>query len=237
MTLIIDAHNHIGKRKGLTATAEELLDQMDNAHIDHAVVFSMTESIDNDYVGKAVKTYPDRLTGFVTVNPWDENAEEEIKRGVHNLGLKGLKLHPIRHGFVLDDHFLLDPIFGLCDELSLPVIAYGAADVASVPNHFIEMANTFPNVTFIIAHMGYMYETNSAIDAAILTPNIYLETSGVFVRQIQSAIRKGCITKLIFGTDTPKEDFHFSLERIRMATTIPRERELILGQNLLSLLG
>jgi uncharacterized protein len=235
--MIFDVHNHIGKRKGLTFTAEELLQQMDETGIDRAVVFSMSESIDNDYVGKAVKAYPDRLTGFVMVNPWSESAEDDIRRGVHDLGLRGLKLHPIRHGFVFDDHFLLDPIFALCDELSLPVIAYGAADVASVPNHFEEMANTFPHVPFIMAHMGYMYETNSAIDVAHRTPNVYLETSGVFVRQVQNALRKVGAAKLIFGTDTPKEDFSFSLERIRMATTDPGECEQILGQNLLGLLG
>jgi hypothetical protein len=235
--MIVDAHNHIGKRKGLTFLAEDLLLEMDKAKIDQAVVFSMTESIDNPYVARSVKAHPDRLIGFATLNPWEEEAEAELKRCVEEYGMRGLKLHPIRHGFVFDDHFLLDPIFELCTHYRLPVIAYGAADVASIPNHFEEMANTFPGVPFIIAHMGYMYETNSAVDVASRAKNVYLETSWVNVRWIQNGLRKAGAGKLIFGTDTPKEEFYFSLERVNLATSDAKERSQILAENLLGLLA
>jgi predicted TIM-barrel fold metal-dependent hydrolase len=235
--MIVDAHNHIGTRKGLTFLTDDLLKQMDQAEIDRAVVFSMTESINNDYVAQAVDTHPDRLIGFVTINPWSNDAESELERYLNDFGMSGLKLHPIRHGFVFDDHFLLDPLFNICREHKVPVIAYGGADVASVPNHFEEMANTFPSVPFIMAHMGYMYETNSAIDVAHRAENVYLETSRVFVRQIQNALRKVGAEKIIFGTDTPKEEFYFSLEKVRMSTSDQEERALILGENLLNLLN
>lgn len=235
--MIVDAHNHIGKRKGLTFLVGDLLKEMDKSQIDQAVVFSMTESIDNQYVAQSVKAHPDRLIGFATVNPWSEQAETELIRCAEEYGMRGLKLHPIRHGFVFDDHYLLDPIFNLCTRFHLPVIAYGAADVASVPNHFEEMANTFPDVPFIMAHMGYMYETNSAIDVASRARNVYLETSGVFVRQIQNALRKVGAGKIIFGTDTPKEEFFFSLEKVNLSTDDMKERSQILGGSLLGLLA
>ena len=235
--MIVDAHNHIGKRKGLTFLVDELLKQMDQFGIDKAVVFSMTESIDNDYIGQSVKTHSDRLIGFATVNPWSDDAEDELDRCANDLGLVGLKLHPVRHGYMFDEHFLLDPIFEKCSKFGWPIIAYGAADIASVPNHFEEMAVTFPDIPLIMAHMGYMYETNSAIDVASRAKNVYLETSGVFVRQVNSALNKVGASKIIFGTNTPKEEFDFSLERIKMSAATSDELDLILGGNILRLLG
>jgi len=234
--MIVDAHNHIGTRKGLTFMVDDLLHEMDQAKIDRAVVFSMMESIDNQYIAKSVKKHPDRLIGFVTVNPWSETAESEIRQFVEEYGMRGLKLHPIKHGFMFDDHSLLDPIFELCTTYQLCVLSYGAADVASVPNHFEEMANTFPDIAFIMAHMGYMYETNSAINIASRVKNVYLETSGVYVRPVQLAIQKAGCEKIIFGSDTPKEEISFALERISMATSDESELKKILGENILKLL-
>lgn len=234
--MIIDSHNHIGKRKGLTFLVDDLLKEMDKNQIDKAIVFSMVESIDNLYVAKSVNTNSDRLIGFITINPWQEDAEDEIRRYVEKHGMQGIKLHPLKHGFMLDDHSILDSIFELCSEHKLCVLSYGAAEVSSAPIHFEEMASTYSDVPFIMAHMGYMYDTNSAIDVAYTIKNVYLETSGVFVRAVQKAIKKVGCKKIIFGSDTPKEEFSYSLERIYMATGEERERKSILGENIQNLL-
>ena len=234
--MLIDSHNHIGRRKGLTFLVDDLLHEMDDNHIDKAVVFSMAESIDNLYVAESVKQHADRLIGFTMINPWRDDAETEIKRFTEEYGMKGLKLHPVKHGFMLDDHSLLDPIFQLCTQYDLCVMAYAAADVSSIPNHFGEMARTFPEIPFIMAHMGYMYDTNSAIEIANEIDNVFLETSGVFVRAVQKAIAKAGSEKIIFGTDTPKEEISFSLERIYIATNDEEERKKILGENIRNLL-
>ena len=62
--MIFDAHNHIGHRKGLDFPVEQLIERMDAAGIDKAVVFSFPEDIDNDYVADSVRRFPDRLIGF-----------------------------------------------------------------------------------------------------------------------------------------------------------------------------
>lgn len=234
---IVDAHNHIGQRKGLNTPVESLIEQMDKAGVDRAVVFSQSERVDNPYVAEALRRYPDRLIAFAMINPWHDEAEDELRHCVNELGFRGMKLHPVKHGYSLDEHFLLDPLFEICTEHSLPTIAYGAADIASIPNHFEEMARSFPESDFIIAHMGYMYETNSAISVSARNENIYLETSGVFVRQIQEALRVVGPKKIIWGSDTPKDDFSFSMEKVRLATSNEDERALIFGDNILRLLG
>jgi len=235
--MIVDAHNHIGRRKGLVFTVEELLQRMDKGGVDRCVVFSHSEAINNDYVAEAVKKHPDRLIGFAVVNPWEERAEEELKRCINGLRFEGLWLHPVRHGYLLDDHDLLDPLFAICSGARIPVIAHGTSHVPCIPNHFEEMALTFPDVILIIAHMGYMYETNSAISVAARNANVYLEMSGVFVRQVKQALREVGAKKVLLGTNTPEGDFEFEISKIKSSTSDAEEMSLILGQNMLRILG
>ena len=60
----MDAHNQIGKRKGLVFEVEELLEAMDGSGVDMCVVFSFPEAVDNDYVARSVEAHPDRLIAF-----------------------------------------------------------------------------------------------------------------------------------------------------------------------------
>jgi len=235
--MIVDAHNHIGKRKGLTFLAEDLLKRMDKAGVDQCVVMSHSESIDNDYTAQAVKKHPDRLIGFAVVNPWDEASEDDLRRCVEDLRFEGLWLHPVRHGYHFDDHDLLDPLCAICSGAGIPIIGHGTSNVPCIPNHFEEMAQTFPDVPFIISHMGYMYETNSAMSVAARNANVYLEMSGVFVRQIKKALREVGAKKLLLGTNNPEGDFEFEIRKIELSTSDPEERKLMLGQNILRILG
>ncbi|MTI94683.1 MAG: amidohydrolase [Firmicutes bacterium] len=235
--MIFDAHNHIGFRKGLEYPVEKLIGEMDAANIDRAVVFSFPEQIDNDYVAESVKRFSDRLVGFAQVNPWSQDAELVLKRCVEDLGLKGLKLHPVRHGYAFDNHTILDPIFSLCERYSIPVLAYGGANVLSSPNMFEEMAQTFPSVNFILAHGGQMYETRSAIGVAKRRPNVYIETSAMFANRVESLYKEVGPEKIVMGTDKPYGDFAIELEKIQLVIAEPEVRERITCHNLRKLLG
>ena len=151
--MVIDFHNHIGRKKGLTFTDEDLLARMDASGVDRAVVFSFPENINNGFIQEACRRHPDRLTGFATVNPWDENAEAELEACLDGGRMKGIKLHSLKHGFNFDNHLLLDPIFEIARKYKVPVIAYGAANVLCVSNMFEEMARTFPDVPLVMAQI------------------------------------------------------------------------------------
>lgn len=145
----IDAHNHIGKKKGISVSVDDFIKNMDEAGIDKAVVFSFSEQIDNEYVIESVKRYPDRLFGFVTINPWSTTSEEELEKAFSTDEIHGLKLHPVKHAYALDDHSLLDPLFKICEKHNKPILIFGGANVYSSPNMFAEMAMTFPKVNLL----------------------------------------------------------------------------------------
>lgn len=235
--VIIDFHNHIGKKKGLAFSAENLLEKMDAAGIDKAVVFSFPENIDNGYIAESAAKYPDRLIGFASINPWEEDSEEQLEYCLGTLCLKGLKLHPMKHAYNFDNHMLLDPLFEIAEKYGVPVIAYGMSNVLSTPNMFEEMARTFPNVNLVIAHSGQMYEAKSAISAASRNPNLYLETSAVFAVNIKKQYTDLGPEKILLGTDMPYGDYE--LEILKIKGEIPDDGALIdvLGGNAMRILG
>lgn len=234
--MIIDAHNHIGRRKGYQFLGEDLIEHMDEAGIDKAVIFSFPERIDNDYIANSMRQFPDRFIGFCTVNPWDDGAEVELHRCIRDLGLYGLKLHPVRHGYSLDDRAILNSILSKCSKYQIPVIAYGAANILSCPNMFEDLALAFPNVSFIMAHSGQMYETKAAIGVAKRMPNVFLETSTVFAKTIGSQLKQLGPEKIIMGTDMPKGDFVLELEKIKSVVEDPGQFAMVTEGNIRKIL-
>lgn len=234
--MIIDAHNHIGERHDLKLTAENLVRLMDRAGVDMAVAFSFPKLWDNDYVARAVRAFPDRLVGFVGVNPWDARAAEEVRRGIEALGLRGLKLHPVRDSYSLAEGRLTDPLFRLCEEFGVPVICHGADEWSNTPWAFREVALRFPGVPFIIAHGGQNWLREDALDVMRKTPNLYVESSIMYSGYVKRAAREISPERVIMGTDTPAEVFEYELKKIEMALEDAAERALVMGENLARLL-
>ncbi len=74
--MIIDADCHISSHKfdRLAITADELIEQMDRAGVDKALVwlkppYNKDIAPENRAIYEAVKKYPDRLLGFGWANP------------------------------------------------------------------------------------------------------------------------------------------------------------------------
>jgi predicted TIM-barrel fold metal-dependent hydrolase len=100
---IIDSHTHLMTKpfqylQGLPVN--EFVDLMDEAEISVSVIFTLIGLIrdfraHNDELAEVVATYPDRLVGLGSVNPWyGDEAVEEVRRCFTELGFAGLKLHP-----------------------------------------------------------------------------------------------------------------------------------------------
>ena len=88
--------------------------------------------IGNDYIAKIQKEYPDRVIGLATVNPWYQSpkayaypmsmrgkswtktnrspALEEVERAMGELGLNGLKMHPLEHNYAFNNSYVIFPV-------------------------------------------------------------------------------------------------------------------------------
>ncbi|MCH7787159.1 MAG: amidohydrolase family protein, partial [Chloroflexi bacterium] len=92
------------------ATAEELLEAMDEDGVDTSVVMGIGWTDEglarevNDYIIDSTRRYPQKLIGFAGVNPaWGDRAAREAKRCA-TAGLRGIgELHPDSQFFDLGD--------------------------------------------------------------------------------------------------------------------------------------
>lgn len=229
--MIIDSHNHMGKRKGVDFPAESMIEWMDKAGVDACLVTSQVEAINNDYIAEMQLKFENRIFGYAVVNPWDYIAEEELERCFRDLNLYGLKLNPLRHGFALDRHSIVDPLFGICERYDKPILVHGQSDMFNMPGKFDEMAETFPNVKIILAHIGEPDAIDAAIRVVNRRENVYVDTAGIQLSTLKRAVNEIDPNKILMGTDAPWGDFNLSIELVEKATENEEIRQKILGKN------
>lgn len=117
---------------------------------------------ENDYVARQVAPHPDRLVGFLSVNPLADYALDEIERLANHEAFAGLKLHlgnsdvDLRDG---EDVARLREVFARANELGLAVVihlggrsdSFGAPDAEAFVNEVLPAA---PDVPIQVAHMA-----------------------------------------------------------------------------------
>ena len=240
--MIIDSHCHAGKGDIKTdpwnsdAPVEPYLRRARAAGIDKTVVISAFHSdyaTANQELARIVAKYSDRLIGFAFVHCVCDRGRifNMVKRAVTEWGFRGIKVH---------GHDAM-PTREVCEtarRLRLPMIVdvTGQAQVVEI------FAREYPDVNFIIAHLGSFADDWRAhrqiIDILVRHPNVYADTSGVrrFDYLLQAVKRAGA-HKLLFGSDGPWLHPGLELYKIRLLRLTPDEEKLILGGNILRLLG
>ncbi len=234
--MIIDGHCHAGQGDQLTAPwntdapLESYLRRARRAGIERTVVFPAFHTdyaAANRELSKIVMRWRPRLIGFAMVNAKSDagRMHEMLREAVTRLKLRGVKIH---------GHEAL-PTREVCEAaraFRLPVII----DVAGKA-HVIDMfAPQYPDVNFIIAHLGSFSDDWRAhervIEQLARYPNVYADTSGVrrFDYLVQ-AIRRAGAGKLIFGSDGPWLHPGLELYKIKLLGLPPVEEALILGGN------
>jgi predicted TIM-barrel fold metal-dependent hydrolase len=121
-------------------------------------------------------------------------------------------------------------------ELGIPVV-YHADRVV----HFNMIAEEYPRIPFIVAHMGSHNNTwgdhIEAINLARYFPNVYLDTSVVaFYKFLERAVKEAGAAKLIFGSDGPEYDSRVELYKIKLLKLAPADEAKVLGGNIQRLL-
>lgn len=188
----------------------------------------------------AVEVMGDGIYCCGTVHPDAENAVEEIER-IKSLGLYGIKLHSEYQGFRPDEERMYD-IYNKAAELGLFVVFHGGwdpagkGDILATPRSFANIAEKFPELKIVAAHMGGMKLFDEVEDCiAGKYSNIYLDT-GVVADYISSEqlfriIDKHGADKILFGSDAPWDD---PLKEVKIITDLPlsqSNKDLIFYEN------
>jgi len=209
------------------------LSRAEEVGIDKTIIFPISNTTyqeANEEIASYVRRWPDKFIGFAKHDARTEAGKirNMLRHEVLKLGLRGLKLHGVPTKEMVETAV----------ELGIPILFHPPKVSDS-----LEVVESHPKVSFILAHLGCFASRNwrehvRAIEAAKRLANLYLDTSSVvFFKYLEQAAHELPSEKLIFGSDGPLVDSRAELYKIRLLR-LPQERErLILGGNILRLLG
>jgi predicted TIM-barrel fold metal-dependent hydrolase len=83
------------------------------------------------------------------------------------------------------------------------VVSHTAGSPESSPQSVYEVALRYPEVSFVMVHLGLGTDNQEAIELVARLPNLYGDTSWVPPEKALQAIRECGEDKILFGTDSP----------------------------------
>ncbi len=234
--MILDCHCHAGDGDLMTApwnTAAPLtsyLRRASAAGIARTVVFAPFHSDyarANAQVASIVKRYPNRLIGFAFVHAVRDAGRifQMVRRAVTSWNFRGIKVH----GY---DAMPTREICEVARAFRLPILV----DVAGHASVVEMLAPSFPDVNFIIPHLGSFGDDwraqQQVVDQLVRYPNVYADTSGVrrFDYIVQAVQRAGA-RKILFGSDGPWLHPGLELYKVRLLRLPAPDEAMILGGN------
>lgn len=236
--------------------AEGLIAEMDRVGIEKSVVFGFS-FLDpglchevNNYTIEAIKKYPDRLIGFMSVSPQDHKLEAEMAR-CHEQGLRGIgEMFPDGQKWDITDKEITLPLVGLCVERALPVIVhtnervghYYPGKVSTTPLEASRLAEHHPDATFVFAHWGGglpFYELMNEIRHN--NKNVYYDTAASIFLYDKAIFRVAreldILDKVLFASDYPLVTPERYFDYIDTSGLSPNELEAVYHGNAEKLLG
>jgi L-fuconolactonase len=163
----VDAHLHLFRAlsdeypraifEGMTPPerdepAELLLDAMDKAGIDRAVVVAL--STEDRYLGEVLEAHPGVFVGVAVHDFEVQNPVESLRRRVETIGIQGLRLYGLDAPEGAEPSSL--PVFPLLEEmrdLNIKGWFYGPADQVRILDQCLEM---LPGLSIVFNHLAFL---------------------------------------------------------------------------------
>jgi len=232
---IIDAHMHLGEFAvfGESISHKQLVELMNQYDIEKAVVSALPNSLTIE----AVEKYPERITGLVRVNPHEAEASEIVEKALTEWGLKGVKLNPLFNNF-LPDSKVVNPVMDVAAKHNVPVLIHSGHPPWSLPWSFERLADRYPDVTIVMAHMGHghIVYINGALDVAESYPNIVVDTAGMTMHtKIKEAVNRLGVDRVMYGSDTPLGHPGWEIPKVKVSGLDEEQLEHVLYKNALKI--
>ena len=193
----------------------------------------------------AILQKSDRVIPFGSVYPLAPDAPDELER-LHDLGLRGVKLHPEFQGFNVDDP-KVRPLYHLIGRLKMIVVFHAGLDMAYMPPcrcapKMLQRAmEDLDGAEVVAAHWGGYMMGQDVLTDLKPAPNLYLDTaysySRVLIPQIRALIDAHGPEHILFGSDTPWSNVRDEARLIRSLLLPADWQEAILFGNARRLLS
>lgn len=242
-------------------TPEVLIEQMDIAGVQFAVLqaYDIKEAgldIPNSFVAETIKKYPDRfICGYASTNPIRRGVKSSIAmlKEAYNMGLRGLKLHPLAMQLFPNDNKLY-PLYKKCIEYNIPVgfhiqpaplpgLRLKFCDIVPID----ELAHDLPELKIQICHFGRYPMVPDVFDlmcCLLSKRNVYTDTSAPMPMTKEGILNTlrwikqlNLVDKSMFGTDFPIQPQSWWVECIEKVGFTEEEKARVMCQNALKFVG
>lgn len=220
---MIDTHVHIGgEAAGFVMNEELVLQSMEKYNIDISIV-SNGDSVEyadevtkvpeemqirqRETLARVIKfcrNNPGKIYGAFWCKPHHEVLTDEIVKMIADNRdvIVALKVHPTLSNLSFTDEKMY-PYLELAQKFELPVMVHTANDQVANPMRVYEMACRYPELTFIMAHMGLGTDNKLAVDLMGKTANLFADTTWVPVETTLEVVRRYGSERVMFGSDNP----------------------------------
>jgi predicted TIM-barrel fold metal-dependent hydrolase len=153
-----------------------------------------------------------RVFAAVDVHKGDV-AAAELSKAV-DAGAIGVKFHPGYQDFVPDELESAKAVYRTAQDLGIPVLFHQGTTRLQPsyirpcrPVHLDRVAVDFPDLTIILAHVGYPW-VDEAVHVAWRNPNVYVDLSGILPRYFPPQVwhflqMRDLRDRVLFGSDYP----------------------------------
>ncbi|MCG8569874.1 MAG: amidohydrolase family protein [Spirochaetes bacterium] len=233
--IIIDSHVHIGKMLNFDLTCEQVIASMKKYNIAWSIVSNLegaefghqlepipqnkqiTQLDLNKKVVDFVKAYPKHLKGMFWIKPAQEICDLELQKLYleNQEYLCGLKIHPYHSNLALTES-RYQPYLDFAKQYNLPIAVHTSSDKNSLPQHVAEIGQDYPEIKFILVHLGLGTDNEDAINLIKKQENLYGDSTWVSYEKVIKAIKTCGSHKVLFGTDNPIDgvDTYFKYQSI-----------------------
>lgn len=254
---VIDVHGHYGRYirdlhpqlcAWMSATAEQVEQRAAASGVGCTIVSPLTALLPR-FGGRAYEGNVEAaqamsrcsaLRQWVVIDPRDPRTFEQAAQLLAQSTCVGIKLHPEEHGYPIREHG--EALFSFAAEHRAVVLTH-SGEANSLPADFVPFADRYPEVTLILAHLGFGPDDDPTHQVRAIQAsrhgNIYTDTSSaksVWPGLIEWAVQEVGADRLLFGSDTPL--YHVANQKARIAAAdLPAaDKQRILSGNALRLM-
>jgi predicted TIM-barrel fold metal-dependent hydrolase len=233
--MIVDTHTHLSTLEQWGPVFEKAFNNAFRSHtfdlhvtperhwkamecVDKAIVFGINSlalqmCTPNEAIAEYANARPDKIVGYMSIDPHSPDAMEQLDYCVNTLGLRGLKMSPVYQDYHPSDQRARQ-IHRRAEQLGLPILTHAAFHSISVtrmewanPLLYDEVAREFPNLTIVLAHIGLPW-FHDAMVMVRKHRNVYADVSpalhqGWLYQALSTFQEFDLMDKLLFGSDFP----------------------------------
>ena len=246
-TRIVDAHAHAGPYSVFFIPDPDpagMIEVMDRCGVELDRQVAGEHRVRDAAQGNAataavVDRAPDRFTGYLTVNPWQDPVAE-LSRWGDDPRFGGVKLHPDLHEYPLTGARYA-PVWEYAELTGRPVLThtFSGSPYNDLPM-VDEIAGRYPRATILAGHSGVTpLGIDASIEVAERHERVILEVCGSFNTgaDIARMVRRLGSHRVVYGSDFPFIDLRMSLGRILFSDLSDDDRAAVLGGTITALLG